>query len=861
MIQNIFSEELIQALGWTMIHSLWQGFAVAILMGLAMIVLQKPVNRTGWKSAKVRYEIAWFALFLVFVLSLSTFIYLYDSVSGGEILGGTITTITDAGITVESAEIVQSFFQKTIQYFNEHLPLIVTLWMMGMVFFFLRLLGGIAYVERLKHQKQNQLPEAWQQVFEKLVARFPMKKTVRFAESSLAKVPMVIGYFKPIILFPVGAVNRLSIQEVEAVLAHELAHIYRNDYLLNIIQSIIEIIFYYHPAVWWISANIRTERENCCDDIAVQLCGNSLTYVKALVNLEEIHSAPSLAMSFSSGSKNQLLNRVKRILNQPQNKFNIMEKFTATCFLLGVLLLFSVSATEPVEDETSNDQEIVTTDLQNELENKNTWINDTVPAPPTPPAPKMEGDGKFMFSDGKEKVEVKYEDDEIISLKINGERIPKEEYADYEEHVKELMESVPAPPSPPRMGGDFIVPPAPPVPPQLSFGSDEGLTITKFENKNNKVIITQDEDGNTIIISDSNEEGENTHVVIGDGELSLNGRVIQLDELPLVFGDEDLKVDFPDIKFITGDGIQIRSFDSEELRIPSLAEIPEFLDTFDIEGLAEIMDDFPEFEMPEMPEMPEMNFDNNFNFDTIPHGNIWIDSNEVDWDDLSEEEKEEYRNKLKEAEQHLKEARIFMKEQMEEQIKELKTFNQEQLKTLLKESEGQKNITVMEDELAIKERIVKKLEEKKQESQGEKKRLIEALQNKQREQMAVMREQHQERMQEMREIHQEKREEIRERQMERRAERTAERSKWVSDIEAQLRGDGHIKSNGSFKFVLTEDELKINGKTQSNADWKKYKELYEMASSNSLTSDFKIKISKDRNNNQKVSVSISDNSH
>ena len=88
----------------------------------------------------------------------------------------------------------------------------------------------------------------------------------------------------------------------------------------------IEIIFYYHPAVWWISANIRTERENCCDDIAVKICGSSITYVKALVTLEEIQPTPNLAMSFSSGSKNQLLNRVKRILNQPQNKFNIMEK-------------------------------------------------------------------------------------------------------------------------------------------------------------------------------------------------------------------------------------------------------------------------------------------------------------------------------------------------------------------------------------------------------------------------------------------------------------------------------------------------------------------------------------------------------
>ena len=280
-------------------------------------------------------------MFLIFVISLSTFIYLYDSAVKGAALGTTITIMAEGGFVLENATIVQSFFRKSIEYFNEHLPLIVTLWLMGMVFFLLRLLGGLIFIQELKIQQHQPLSSKWQTTFQKIHAKFPMKKTVRFVESGLAKTPMVIGYLKPIILFPLGTVNQLTQQEVEAVLAHELAHIYRNDYLLNIIQSFIEIIFYYHPAVWWISANIRTERENCCDDIAVKICGSSITYVKALVILDEIQPTPNLAMLFSSDSKNQLLNRVKRILNQPQNKFNIMEKFTATCFLLVALFLFS----------------------------------------------------------------------------------------------------------------------------------------------------------------------------------------------------------------------------------------------------------------------------------------------------------------------------------------------------------------------------------------------------------------------------------------------------------------------------------------------------------------------------------------
>ncbi len=833
MIQNIFSEELIQALGWTMIHSLWQGFAVAILMGLAMIVLQK-------KPAKVRYEIAWFALFLVFVLSLSTFIYLYDSVAGGEVLGTTITIITETGIAVENAEIVQTFFQKTIHYFNTHLPLIVSLWMVGMVFFFLRLLGGIAYVERLKHQKQNQLPEAWQQIFEKLVARFPMKKTVRFAESSLAKVPMVIGYFKPIILFPVGAVNQLSTEEVEAVLAHELAHIYRNDYLLNIIQSIIEIIFYYHPAVWWISANIRTERENCCDDIAVKLCGNSLTYVKALVNLEEMHSAPSLAMSFSSGSKNQLLNRVKRILNQPQNKFNIMEKFTATCFLLGVLFLFSVSATEPVEDEMSNEQKSVTTDFPNEIEDKNTWVNDTIPT-----SPKTNDNQKFVYSNGKDKVEVEYENDELVKLKINGETIPSDEYADYDEYLEELKTSIPEPPVPPSIGD---LPVAPPVRPYIRLGEIATSTIMDFDNSSKKMVIKKDEDGNVIIITDSGKEGEDTYVLVGDGDIKLNGVFIKDEEFPIIWSENEIAKKHPQISFMSEGGIRVHSFDKDKLIVPNLAALPEFLDTFGLDALAalempdmsdfpeiEIPDlalvdfDIPEFEMPEMPMSPEMNF--NYNFDTIPHGNIWIDGNEMEWDELSDEEREEYQNKLREAHEQLKEAQITMKERMEE----LKALNTERYKEQMEQA---------------------------REQMAEARERMKEAQQLQREQMIEMRQEQKERMQELRELQREKNEIMREREMERREERAAKQSKWVSAIETQLRSYGHIKSNGSFKFVLTDDQLKINGKTQSEADWEKYKGVYESNANHQLNGSFKIKISTDRNNNKNISVSTSsDSSH
>lgn len=812
MIQQLFSEDLIQALGWTMIHSLWQGFAVAIIMGLAMIVLQK-------KSAKVRYEIAWFSLFLIFVLSLSTFIYLYDAAAGGAALGGTITTIiAEGGFVVEPTNVVQPFFHKVILYFNEHLPLIVTLWLVGMVFFLLRLLGGLAYIERLKNQRQHPLQEKWQRTFETLLAKFPMKKAVSVAESSLAKVPMVIGYAKPIILFPLGTVNQLTHQEVEAVLAHELAHIYRNDYLLNIIQSLIETIFYYHPAVWWISANIRTERENCCDDIAIQLCGNSLTYVKALVSLEEIQPAPSLAMSFSSGKKNQLLNRVKRILNQPQNKFNIMEKFTATCFLLIALLLFSVSATQPEESKTSQEiieEEIPLHELESEVQSVENVLIEEHPQAETDTIPKT--DGNFYYSKNGEKVEVEYEDGKMKELKINGEDIPENEFTEYEGYVEELMDGVPAPP-------------APPSPSNLRILGDGSNMIT----------TTTDEDGNKVYIIKSSEDGESSIVTMRGGKIKINGEVTEIDETPIYIVDgeaigftgDDVEIDIPNIT-IAPEAFAYSIGDTDfDFEIPDvsqvleLAEIPELLDVM---------------ELPEMPELPELNFafpdtdfnyNFNFNFDTIPGGVIWIDGNETHWDDLSEEEKEEHRAKLAEARQQMKKAQA----ELREELARVREINREEYKQQMEEAREQ----------------LAEAREQMREAQKEQREKVREQQKELREQMAEVREQQREQMREAREQYREALAEVRE-------ARSVERRKWVQTMETQLQQDGHLNSDGSYKFSMSDSKLKINGKKQSDAEWKKYKGLYEMTTGKSLGEDFRIDLSFDGKKNRRTSVSISDN--
>lgn len=549
-INNLISEELTFALGWTVIHSLWQAMLVALFTAVIMLGLQN-------KSAKLRYIIYNVALVLVLVLSISTFVDLYQSLKSVDT--EEITRLTAVGFVNigQEASFFEQFLQQFEQYFNAHLPLIVSVWLIGVTFFLLRLFGGLAYLQHLRHHQLQEISTEWKTRFEAICSKVSYKGKIALVESPLVKAPMMIGHFKPIILFPLGAMNALNPKEVEAILAHELAHILRNDYLFNFLQSLIEVLFYFNPAVWWLSSAIRMERENCCDDMAVELCGNSLDYAKALVRLQELSQAsPALAMTFSN-NKNQLLKRVKRILNHPTNKSNIMEKFTATCLLIGAILLCSLSA-------QSNTQEPPNPILTDTIETK-VAVEPTITAAPmllvnleeeedvdveyeivrvrldTLPKGKI----KIEVDTKGQKVDARIEDQQIKYLKIDGKEIPKEEFKDYEQFVEELIEDVEAPPAPPAppvppaaiapavpvVPGSPPAPPAPPVTPNPNLksktikrgkeGKGQTLIIIESDSGSDSLKITVGEDGNAIFL-----DGK----LFEDGETAI--RIDEQDFLP-----------------------------------------------------------------------------------------------------------------------------------------------------------------------------------------------------------------------------------------------------------------------------------------------------------------------------------------
>jgi beta-lactamase regulating signal transducer with metallopeptidase domain len=385
---TIFSDNLDYALGWMVVHSLWQATLIAILSGIVMIILRK-------KSAKLRYIVSNASLMMVLVAAAITFFFHYDfSPPPTNLLSNTPLTIVEgdninllSGLSADSDFAPRGILNIATfkDYFNQHLPLIVTVWVLGVALFLLRLLGGVSYVYYLKSRMNFPTDEYWTEMIDNLSKKAGLKKAVELVESAMVRTPVVVGHLKPMILFPMGVINRLAPEEVEAILAHELAHVLRHDYIFNILQSLVEALFYYHPAVWWLSTQIRNERESACDDIAINLINSKMNYAKALVTIQEMAYYPmNMALGFAGQRKNQFVMRMHRILNIQQNKTNIMEKLIAT--LLIICTLFGLTygqnktenATKP-ENISKNDDTYIQINNDRPLSMSGVWqgeIND-----------------------------------------------------------------------------------------------------------------------------------------------------------------------------------------------------------------------------------------------------------------------------------------------------------------------------------------------------------------------------------------------------------------------------------------------------------------------------------------------------
>ncbi|MEA5257285.1 M56 family metallopeptidase [Arcicella aquatica] len=310
LMLNFFPENVMTAIGWTLLHSVWQLIIIAIVLKVALLISKK--------SATKRYWLSFAGLFSQLLATVATFLMVFEentvylsTKSNFTFDKLTQTNITNAS-TLSSSPNLWNDFQLLL---SNNLNLLVSAWLIGTVFLSVRLMGGYIYTEQLRWKHTKSVHGDTLNIFNELLKKINIGKGINLLESSLATTPMTIGFLQPVILLPIGLLTGLSNKEIEAILAHELAHIKRHDYLINIVQSIVEILFFFHPVTWWISAKIREERENCCDDLAIELCGNNIHLVKALTKVEIFQQQTNLTLAMGfAGKKQTLLGRVQRIL-------------------------------------------------------------------------------------------------------------------------------------------------------------------------------------------------------------------------------------------------------------------------------------------------------------------------------------------------------------------------------------------------------------------------------------------------------------------------------------------------------------------------------------------------------------------
>lgn len=321
------------ALGWALVNFLWQGAAIAAALAVVLALLRR-------RAPEARYAACCIAMALMMAAPVATFLIIVAGRSGPAIAtGGTGL----AGLATPA-------FADRL---SALVPALTALWLAGVAVFQARMLLHWWTARRLSRRGTRAAPDSWQRTVAELASRIGVRRAVAVLESSIAAVPMMIGWLRPVILVPASAVTGLSPGEMRAILAHELAHVRRHDYLVNLVQAVFESLLFYHPAVWWLSDRLRVEREYCCDDIAVAVGGSALHYARALAALDDLRGGDYRPALASTGGT--LMSRIQRLLgvetNAPRRPGGVIAAMATTAAVVAVAS--TVALARPAEPPTA----------------------------------------------------------------------------------------------------------------------------------------------------------------------------------------------------------------------------------------------------------------------------------------------------------------------------------------------------------------------------------------------------------------------------------------------------------------------------------------------------------------------------
>src|SRR5688572_17601998 len=355
----------IQIVGWALIHSLWQGALIGALLGVGLIALRKA-------PASWRHTACLIALIAMPVMPLLTSIQTGGRTAQTEFKS---TTAAEFPVTrqqptdqqtlraeapapetpVSASASTQSQFQ-----LETLLPWIVRFWMLGVLLLSLRVIAGFVGARRLVNYGTSGVSDEIAQAAARIAQRLRVTQAVRVLASVRAPVPMVIGLLRPVVLMPISLLNGLTLSQVEAILAHELAHVRRYDYAINLLQTVIETIFFYHPAAWWVSRKLRDEREHACDELAVAFCGDDpVFYSRVLLTVEQWRGERiSFAPAATGGS---LALRIRKLIGEDERRLDVGPRwFAGVVTVATVLLAASSLINDKADAQTPFNQQTIT---------------------------------------------------------------------------------------------------------------------------------------------------------------------------------------------------------------------------------------------------------------------------------------------------------------------------------------------------------------------------------------------------------------------------------------------------------------------------------------------------------------------
>lgn len=383
LLFDLFSSVTAQRIAWTLVHSLWQFTLLAAVLHGLLVALRR-------RSAETRYLVACGGLVAMLLTCAATYWSPLAAINASSVaqpveiaINQVKATNTSNASPLETNQADSSLVHResvaalprisanevsadanestplrpTAAILQPLLPWITLAWLAGVLLFSLRQFGGWLGVQTLRRRGLSAAAPNVIDFASRLQQRMEIPWAVRIMQSKRIEVPVVIGWLRPLILLPPSLLVGLSPCQLEAILAHELAHVRRHDYLVNLLQTAIETVLFYHPAVWWLSGRIRAERENCCDDLAIRVCGNPVDYAEALTVVEQSRQTPPLAMAMQGSRPAETIFRVRRILgvadSNPVGSSSAAALLIAVGLAMVLLTGYVTSAAEPSSPEAT----------------------------------------------------------------------------------------------------------------------------------------------------------------------------------------------------------------------------------------------------------------------------------------------------------------------------------------------------------------------------------------------------------------------------------------------------------------------------------------------------------------------------